>query len=70
MDADARNHAPHRGGGDNAAHRLADQGNREAKALFSSGYHNADGTLAARFRDEPWNPRRGLEHELDAQSHR
>jgi len=36
-------------------HRLADRGRREAKALFSSGYHNADGTLAAIFRDEPWN---------------
>ena len=37
------------------ARRLADRGRREAKALFSSGYHNADGTLAALFRDEPWN---------------
>ncbi len=37
------------------ARRLADRGRREAKALFSSGNHNADGTLAATFRDLPWN---------------
>ncbi len=37
------------------AHRLADRGKLEAKALFSSGYHNADGTLPAIFSDEPWN---------------
>ena len=37
------------------AQRLAGQGRREAKALFTSGYHNPDGTLAALFRDEPWN---------------
>ena len=37
------------------ARRLADRGRREAMALFSSGNHNADGTLAATFRDLPWN---------------
>lgn len=37
------------------ARRLADRGRREAKALFSSGNHNADCTLAATFRDLPWN---------------
>ena len=30
------------------ARRLADQGNAQAKALFTSGYHDADGRLAAR----------------------
>ena len=56
VDADA--HGPCRGPSRRPlgeARRLADRGRREAKALFSSGYHNADGTLAARFRDEPWN---------------
>ena len=28
---------------------------REAKALFTSGYHDADGALAARFLDTPWS---------------
>ena len=37
------------------ARRLAGRGKPEAKALFTSGYHNADGTLTALFRDEPWN---------------
>jgi len=37
------------------ARRLADRGNREAKALFTSGHHNADGMPAVMFRDEPWN---------------
>ena len=37
------------------ARRLAKRGRPEAKALFTSGYHNANGTLTALFRDEPWN---------------
>jgi hypothetical protein len=37
------------------ARRLAERGRREANALLTSGYHNAEGTMAARFRDEPWN---------------
>jgi hypothetical protein len=37
------------------AQRLAARGKPEARALLSSGYHNADGTFAALFRDEPWN---------------
>ncbi len=37
------------------ARRLAGLGNREARALLSSGYHNADGAPVALFRDEPWN---------------
>jgi hypothetical protein len=37
------------------ARRLADQGRPQAKALLSSGYHDADGQFALLFRDEPWN---------------
>jgi hypothetical protein len=37
------------------AKRLAQRGMREARALFTSGYHNADGEFAALIRDEPWN---------------
>jgi hypothetical protein len=37
------------------AKRLAERGKPEAKALFSSGYHDRDGALVALFRDEPWN---------------
>ena len=36
------------------ARRLADQGNPQAKALFTSGYHDAQGRLAARLLDTPW----------------
>jgi hypothetical protein len=36
------------------ARRLAASGNREARALFSSGYHDADGRLVARLLDTPW----------------
>ena len=36
------------------ARRLADEGNAEAKALFTSGYHDAQGRLAARLLDTPW----------------
>ena len=36
------------------ARRLAAQGNAEAKALFTSGYHDADGSYAFLSRDEPW----------------
>jgi hypothetical protein len=37
------------------ARRLADSGRAHAKALFTSGYHDAAGQLVLRFRDEPWN---------------
>jgi len=37
------------------ARRLADRGRPQAKALFTSGYHNADGQYALRFLDRPWN---------------
>ena len=37
------------------ARRLADQGrNRQAQALMTSGYHNAEGHFPARLRDTPW----------------
>ena len=36
------------------ARRLADQGNAQAKALFTSGYHDAQGRFAARLLDTPW----------------
>ena len=36
------------------ARRLAASGNREARALFSSGYRDADGRLVARLLDTPW----------------
>jgi hypothetical protein len=35
--------------------RLAQRGRREARALLTSGYYNAEGVPAARFRNEPWN---------------
>ena len=37
------------------ARRLANQGRPQAKALFTSGYHDADGQFALRFLDTPWN---------------
>ncbi len=37
------------------ARRLADRGRPQAKALFTSGYHDADGQFAFRFLDMPWN---------------
>jgi hypothetical protein len=36
------------------ARRLAASGSREARALFSSGYHDAEGRLVARLLDTPW----------------
>jgi len=36
------------------AHKLAAKGNRSAKALLTSGYHDEQGRLCARFRDTPW----------------
>lgn len=36
------------------AKRLADKGNPHAQALFTSGFHNADGQLPARLLDTPW----------------
>jgi len=36
------------------AKRLADKGDLSAKALFTSGYHNADGQFPARLLDTPW----------------
>ena len=36
------------------AKRLAAEGNDRAQALLSSGFHDASGRLAARFRDTPW----------------
>ena len=36
------------------ARRLADRGRREAQALFTSGYHDADGRWPPCFRDTPW----------------
>jgi hypothetical protein len=37
------------------ARRLAGQGRPHAKALFTSGYHDAGGQPALRFLDTPWN---------------
>lgn len=37
------------------ARRLAEQGRPQAKALFTSGYHDADGQFALRFLDRPWS---------------
>ncbi|MCR4413829.1 MAG: hypothetical protein NUV77_15525 [Thermoguttaceae bacterium] len=36
------------------ARRLAEKGRREAKALLTSGYHNAQGEFPARLLDTPW----------------
>jgi len=36
------------------ARRLADKGDASAKALFTSGYHNADGEMPAQLLDTPW----------------
>jgi hypothetical protein len=36
------------------ARQMAEKGNAEAKALFTSGYHDADGRFAARMLDTPW----------------
>ncbi len=36
------------------ARRLAEKGDASAKALFTSGYHNADGEIPARLLDTPW----------------
>lgn len=36
------------------ARRLAEAGRREAKALFTSGFHNAAGEYPARLLDTPW----------------
>ena len=36
------------------ARRLADQGRLEAKALFTSGYHDAEGRFVAQLLDTPW----------------
>ena len=36
------------------ARRLADAGRSEAKALFTSGYHDENGRFAARLLDTPW----------------
>jgi hypothetical protein len=36
------------------AKRLADKGNSHAQALFTSGFHNAEGQLPARLLDTPW----------------
>jgi hypothetical protein len=36
------------------ARRLADAGNAQAKALFTSGYHNLQGQIPALFLDTPW----------------
>jgi len=36
------------------ARRLAEKGNASAKALFTSGHHDADGRFVCRLRDEPW----------------
>jgi len=36
------------------AKRLAEKGRREAQALLTSGYHNADGEFPARLLDTPW----------------
>ena len=36
------------------ARRLAASGSREAQALFTSGYHDAEGRLVARLLDTPW----------------
>jgi hypothetical protein len=36
------------------ARRLAERGNAEAKALFTSGYYDAQGRFAARLLDTPW----------------
>lgn len=36
------------------ARRLAERGDASAKALFTSGYHNADGEFAAQLLDTPW----------------
>ena len=36
------------------ARRLADKGNREAKALFTSGYENEAGEIPAQLLDTPW----------------
>ena len=55
VDADAEGRAADaRCGGMAEARRLADQGNAQAKALFTSGYHDAQGRLAARLLDTPW----------------
>jgi hypothetical protein len=37
------------------ARRLADRGRADARALFTSGYHDAHGKLALCFLDTPWN---------------
>jgi len=37
------------------ARRLADRGRPQARALFTSGYHDADGQFALRLLDMPWN---------------
>jgi len=37
------------------ARRLADQGRPQAQALFTSGYHDEDGSIPARLLDTPWN---------------
>lgn len=37
------------------ARRLADRGRVQAKALFTSGYHDAEGQFALRMMDTPWN---------------
>jgi hypothetical protein len=36
------------------AKRLAEQGRPEARALLTSGYHDADGRFVARLEDTPW----------------
>jgi hypothetical protein len=36
------------------AKSLAEKGDRRARALLTSGYHDADGRFAVRFRDTPW----------------
>ena len=36
------------------ARRLAEKGNAEAKALLTSGYHDAEGRYVARLLDTPW----------------
>lgn len=36
------------------AKRLADKGNPHAQALFTSGFHNAEGQLVARLLNTPW----------------
>ena len=36
------------------AQKLAEQGNAQARALLTSGYHNEDGQIPARLLDTPW----------------